>query len=59
MTQCEIILRLVKGYGWLGIIYDKNGVEVYRTGTFHPTTTDAFGATDRMLRELVDTKRLD
>ena len=59
MTQCEIILRLVKGYGWLGIIYDKKGAELYRTGKFHPTATDAFAQTHEMLLALDGERKLD
>lgn len=59
MTQCEIVIRLVKGYGWLGIIYDKNDAELYRTGKFHPTATDAFAQTHATLLALDAERKLD
>lgn len=37
----DIVIREVKGYGWLGIIQDEDGNQVYRTGNYQKTPQDA------------------
>lgn len=47
----DIILRDCGSVGWLGIVKDENGNEVYRTGKHHPSHLIALAATMGWLEE--------
>jgi len=57
--HCEIVLRLIKGRGWFGIIFNKHGDELWRSEVFHPKSSDAHTEAAAKINELDGDRRLD
>lgn len=44
LKDCDIVLRSCGDYGWLGLLIDEFGNEIYRTGKHWPSAADALTA---------------
>lgn len=42
LKDCDIVLRNSGAVGWLGLLIDEFGNEIYRTGKHWPCANDAF-----------------